>query len=378
MAISSQPTSIPQFGEAYYRDIVFVGVAQIPTSLEIKGEGTLLTPRSGSSERAKYTAQLLDQTGAPIASVPIAWALQSAEPGVSIDQSGTLTVTSTSSRKVVVVATASSGKAKLTATKPVTIKPLGPTLLSVVGPAAVSASQTTQHVTFTARVFDQLGEEMPNPGKIAWSLPGPSTPGVTIDAAAGTVSVSSSAVAGAGFFVLAQLGSINGTQRVAVDAFAAVAFLGSDDTAVTVTVKSDRVYLQSMKNPASGWDWIRGAPSAVPLVSPVSGVAPAWKFVSAVTNETVGTKLTLTFRSSAPPLSLRSVWWARPGPGPVENWQEVDSTASSTTPVYSPATLSANVSLEAPSTMTLCLLRIVYAQCLHVEFVCKYPMYVCM
>ncbi len=96
-------------------------------------------------------------------------------------------------------------------------------------------------------------------------------------------------------------------------------FLFTDDTVVELAVKNDCIYILSLKNHKMNSEWVNGG-QVVPLLYSVSGIVPDWKFQESIIDTTDGTKLELTFISTKPKLELKSIWLARPGAGPVENW----------------------------------------------------------
>ncbi len=98
--------------------------------------------------------------------------------------------------------------------------------------------------------------------------------------------------------------------------------MATDDTSLTLAVVNDRPAIVRLANPAQGWNWTP-APTEFPLLAHVAvsgGPAqnPDWKFQDAAVDESDGRKVTLRFTSTTPKLELKSIWWARKGPGPVE------------------------------------------------------------
>jgi hypothetical protein len=101
--------------------------------------------------------------------------------------------------------------------------------------------------------------------------------------------------------------------------------LSTEDTRISIAVSNQQPVIQHLQTPHSKHDWVTTS-TPVPLLSKVwldgREVATAWSFVHAARNRSAGT-LMLTFTNHAPRLSLRSVWRARPGHGPVEHWIEI-------------------------------------------------------
>ena len=105
---------------------------------------------------------------------------------------------------------------------------------------------------------------------------------------------------------------------------ASTVLLATDDTSITLSMEGTSVFITSLRNPTRGWEWVSGNKTPLPLVTPDGGAK--WSFEGVEVDRSNGVKATLRFKSSAPELELESVWWARPGPGPVENWQSVRNT----------------------------------------------------
>jgi hypothetical protein len=107
--------------------------------------------------------------------------------------------------------------------------------------------------------------------------------------------------------------------------------LSTADTRIKISVSNNGVYIDSFQNPAQAWDWVPER-SEVPLPGKNSirtagtGIStmqvdqtPNWTYVGASEDKTGGYIVTLRFTCTTPALELKSVWIARPGPGPVEN-----------------------------------------------------------
>ena len=346
-AMGSKPSQTPAGGETYYRDLIFEPVQQVPTSLEVVGTASVVIPLRRHTDRGFFAVKaVLDQSGDPIdgaATPPVTWSLAAPTIGASINSAGELIVTSdTTVDKVMVVATSATG---LTGRVSMDVEARS-MRVSVAGPAAISLSsdRTADPHVYSAIASDQRGAVTLD-AVVAWSVV-PPVPGVTISQA-GALEIVSSIATVCSFSVIATVpasngvSAVNGSQRVQLSNFSTAAFLQTDDTAVSIVVQANRIFLYSMKHRHQGWEWLP-APSEVPLASPVGGAS--WTFVGS--NET-DTQLSLTFRTSS--LEMRSIWIARHGPGPVENWVEVAAVAAGTAmPTFGPALLSANVSLRAP------------------------------
>ncbi len=96
--------------------------------------------------------------------------------------------------------------------------------------------------------------------------------------------------------------------------------LHTDDTTLTLCISADqKLTVEQLSSPA-GWNWTE-TPSEFPLLDRVevagTSVIPGWVFGGATVEETDGKKLTLVFHAAEPSLECRSIWHARPGPGPI-------------------------------------------------------------
>ena len=93
--------------------------------------------------------------------------------------------------------------------------------------------------------------------------------------------------------------------------------LNTTDTYLSLNVQNNRPTITLLKNPAKNWNWTPVA-TEIPLIAQINGVATNWTYQAAVVDNTVGKKVSLRFSNSSPQLALESVWWARPGVGPIE------------------------------------------------------------
>ena len=100
--------------------------------------------------------------------------------------------------------------------------------------------------------------------------------------------------------------------------------LSTDDTTLNVVVSNNVIYVDSLLNPAQNWNWV-SSPAAVPLPGANSvyigntAYTPTWTFCEATEENSNGHQVIFRFTSTTPGLELKSIWQARPGPGPVEN-----------------------------------------------------------
>lgn len=346
--MGSRPTTTPAGGESYFRDIEFVANTQIPSTVSISGPSFIEKPAS-ASRFGNYSATVLDGAGSEILGRTVVWSLQSPATGVSISAAtGTVTVASTASAGTIgIVATDS--ESGVNTVKTITVQPLAPVAVSITGASAIKLP-ATGNVTqaYSAKLRDQAGNAISGTAP-TWSLQSPKT-GVSVNSTTGAVTVASTATAG-NFTLVATSGSLVGTQTVSLDSYSMAAFIGTNDTGATIAVKNNQIYLKSLKNPLRGWDWIN-ADTIVPLVTPVSGVAPNWTYQDMTTDTSVGVKITLRFTSTTPNLELKSIWWARPGTGPVENWMTVQNKSGGNV-TYGTSIQAANLAIKADATADL-------------------------
>jgi alpha-galactosidase len=94
----------------------------------------------------------------------------------------------------------------------------------------------------------------------------------------------------------------------------------TEDTRLTVGATHEgQLVVYELSNPSAGWNWT-AEPSVVDLPR-VAGTAEGlrWQFQEAVQDNRQGQKIILRFACPEPALELESVWWARPGRGPVQH-----------------------------------------------------------
>jgi len=237
-----------------------------------------------------------------------------------------------------------------TLSKKVTVAVLKAVAVTVVGPAAINLNvSSTETHNYRAVVVDQLGQPIaaPNGSSLNWSLASaeqidpkivpkmtkPPPAGVSIDSTKGALTVAASTDRG-DFTVACRLvdnrgRTVNNAHAgvfVAGDAFDAVAYLSTDDTALTVSAGGvlPGLRIRSIKHRSAGWEFVDDDGDALPLPSPRGSAGPtAWQFKSVTQNET-----TASFYFEAGPLQLESTWVARGGGGPVENYVLITNTGS--------------------------------------------------
>jgi hypothetical protein len=133
--------------------------------------------------------------------------------------------------------------------------------------------------------------------------------------------------------------------------------LATDNTSLTLAVINDRPAIYQLANPAQGWNWTP-THTEFPLLAhaavgsgPVQ--APDWKFQDAAVDDSNGRKVTLRFTSTTPKLELKSVWWARKGPGPVEESMTIANQTGDLLVLNGSDMVTADLALVADNPATL-------------------------
>ena len=127
---------------------------------------------------------------------------------------------------------------------------------------------------------------------------------------------------------------------------------------MTIAIVDNRPAIRALTNPAQGWNWTP-VPAAFPLLGRVTvGNAnapqiPNWTYCDAAMDETDGKKLTLRFTSTTPKLELKSIWRARKGPGPVEQWMTVQNQTGEALAIDGRDVVSADMPVVADHAVTL-------------------------
>src|SRR5580700_10453674 len=134
--------------------------------------------------------------------------------------------------------------------------------------------------------------------------------------------------------------------------------LNTDDTYLTVAIVNNRPAIYGLTNPMQGWNWIPGHAEFPLLASVIIGEnqtpkIPDWTYRDAVVDESDGRKLTLRFTSTTPKLELNSIWRARKGPGPVEQWMTLSNQTGEDITIRGTDLVSADMSVVSDNTVTL-------------------------
>lgn len=110
--------------------------------------------------------------------------------------------------------------------------------------------------------------------------------------------------------------------------------LATADTRLVLRVDANQLSIENLESAVGQQKWLVGK-AKIPLLSRVwiadRELQIGWIFAGAESNPDLGT-LTLTFNhagnNAGPKLSLRSIWRARPGRGPIEHSIEIDNRSS--------------------------------------------------
>jgi hypothetical protein len=399
---SDMPGTTPQFGQSYFRDVVFCASMEsecgplpppppppLPHTIVIAGPRVIERPSIAAGtllRRGNFRAEVFDQYGKAL-HIPLTWAVADAQ-GVSVTPSGggdtaTVSIDTDCAADVLVNVTATVGT--IVASVRVQLALLKPSGLSITGPAAVNlATAAAAATTFTAVIRDQLGQPLAlsaHNGVVRWSLAPaeqidpevlpkmgrPPPKGVSIAADTGVLTVTKSADRG-DFSVVATLSlpgggdGVGGSPRlksavfVAGDAFDAVAFLANDDTAMTLTVGgaggAGSLRIRSLRHRTAGWEWLDDDGDRVPLPLPRGAAAQAaapldsyWVFNHSAVNASAAS---FHFTAVDKQLELQSMWTARAGGGPVENSVIISAISGTAQAIFDSSMRSMSTKLMSP------------------------------
>jgi len=82
---------------------------------------------------------------------------------------------------------------------------------------------------------------------------------------------------------------------------------------------------------------------------------PNWTYTTAAVDTTSGTKVTLTFNSTSPSLTLTQCWWARPGArARVEEDTSITNNSGSTVTYHDSDVVATDLTVTSDNTVTLC------------------------
>jgi hypothetical protein len=132
--------------------------------------------------------------------------------------------------------------------------------------------------------------------------------------------------------------------------------LNTDDTNLTLAIISNRPAITQLKNSTQNWNWTPNT-AVLPLINKVyiggTAYTPNWTYQSAAVDTSVGTKVTLTFTSTTPSLTLTQIWWARPGVGPVEESTAITNNTGGNLTYNYIDTVAADLTVTSDNTVTL-------------------------
>ncbi len=118
--------------------------------------------------------------------------------------------------------------------------------------------------------------------------------------------------------------------------------LQSDDTRLRIAVIDERETIQELGTVGSMRNWV-DQPAAIPFMKTIwcdgREIPLAWHYETGTFAADAG-RLTLVFTHDEPKLTLRSVWQARPGHGPIEHWMEVENQSAASVTVSHQDSLS--------------------------------------
>lgn len=219
VAVTSTPVTITVSitdGLNTYTDTCQVNVLpRTVNRVTVAGDTNIVIPYTGFV-RKTYTATVLDQLGDVMPSEAVTWSLEGAGSGISINSStGEVTVTSATTDNSFTVRATSVTNTSISGTMAVNILPRVIDRITISGPGiAIVPCRGSIEQTYTARVYDQFGDEMIGQS-VTWSLVSPKT-GVSISgtsALEGKITISSSANAN-DFTIRASSGSVSGTLAI--------------------------------------------------------------------------------------------------------------------------------------------------------------------
>jgi alpha-galactosidase len=101
--------------------------------------------------------------------------------------------------------------------------------------------------------------------------------------------------------------------------------LATDDTRIELQIADGRLVMERLEHTGGGHNWA-GEPMPVALMAKVwvgrREMQTQWTFAGSSRSRRAGT-LALEFTNADPKLTLRSIWRAQHGPGPIEHWIEI-------------------------------------------------------
>lgn len=258
--ITATPGGTNSQGVAKSATLTVTRAGSTPAGITVSGADTVTVPTSDSTE-VTYTAVVTDQFGDTMSRPPITWSISSGmSEGISLDNSGKLTVTNAAAAGNSVSVTIKAESGSVSATKTVTVarEASVPTSVVVTIPedsntvTVPALNESSKTVTASAEVKDQYGVAM-SVQDITWSLDA-APAGVTINQE-GEITVAP-AVQNGSVTVKAACGSVHGTATLTVQRAESVATTvkilrggtevsGTDTVVKPVTGGADKEYTYS-------------------------------------------------------------------------------------------------------------------------------------
>jgi alpha-galactosidase len=130
--------------------------------------------------------------------------------------------------------------------------------------------------------------------------------------------------------------------------------LATDDTRIGLDVVDNQLLIARLENATARHNWA-GRHMAVPLMAKVwingRELPVLWTFVNAQEDRHSG-RLILRFSNAEPMLSLKSIWRARPGRGPIEHWIDIENQTGQTITVSQQDSLSlSGLQIDRPANL---------------------------
>ncbi len=172
------------YSPGFYMDNFYIFSETSYAGLSISGDDRAVIPVEGEAT-ANFSAVLSGSSG-EITGETLTWSISGDTTGVRIEpsddtMSAVLYVDSTATNNGSVVVTVSTGEGSFSAEKAVSLESIAAVNIKILGPARVSTQGGKKDTfTYTASVYDQLGDEIPNQGLI-WEVENSSSATVSID-----------------------------------------------------------------------------------------------------------------------------------------------------------------------------------------------------
>ena len=122
--------------------------------------------------------------------------------------------------------------------------------------------------------------------------------------------------------------------------------LRTADTTLSVGIDGERgMVIRRLCGP-DGWNWT-AADSPLPLIGRIDvaevQTIPKWNYRGAAVDKSDGRQLTITFANALPAMELKSVWQARPGPGPIRQAMFITNRSDKPVTIYEQESLQVHL-----------------------------------